>query len=404
MSLVRIASGELLAKTNERHPFQLRFTPDGSRLFALGRSTTSLFDIPSFREAPVRLNDEPGVVGIDVAEKNGKLTVSGMTDGSPADKSSTVGIGDEIIAIGEGPEPGYGGDDRQTQWKEVIGWEPKRLLEALDGRPGTFVRIRLLPSDAFGEEEILLQRARKYQQDGNLTYAAFLDAKGAPLTMSIYGDVMSFRHVPSGIQIGCVRMWNIQTPGIWTLSPDYRCFGNVSHTRDEEGFGIEIHDLTSGTIIASEAFDGTSWLADLFSNDSREYILGTSDSIEIFDIEQKAWVRTIMLQGGSDSPAPSEDRLGLDLPDGLFARDADRVFPGAVSVNKLAISPTDILAVGSRDGAILFVDLKSGKRLGAIPFASKDKPIEGLTFTPDGRFILFFIRGTLHILEIAKAD
>jgi WD40 repeat protein len=67
----------------------------------------------------------------------------------------------------------------------------------------------------------------------------------------------------------------------------------------------------------------------------------------------------------------------------------------------LACSSRDIVATGDLAGQVRLWDLASGKLVDKMP-CTEEKKVQTVRFSPDGRWLAYYVEGVLHVVDVAK--
>ena len=69
-------------------------------------------------------------------------------------------------------------------------------------------------------------------------------------------------------------------------------------------------------------------------------------------------------------------------------------------VNKIAVSAQNLVAVGDRNGNIGIWNLESDSLVASLP-AEHENPVQHLQFSPDGRWLAYYVGGALHVEDVS---
>ncbi len=203
--------------------------------------------------------------------------------------------------------------------------------------------------------------------------------------------------------------------GLYALSPDQKKFAVVARQKDRDGSAVEVFDLASQERLAFVPLSTTSFLDIAFAPDNNRVLVGTQDTVEVCDIAKEAVVSQLTF--GYQLPTAEEtDRrnrsMGGLMMRSVMANIADgSMISGNSSrqlVNKIAVSAKNLVAVGDGAGNVGIWNLESDSLVANLP-AEHDAQVEHLQFSPDGRWLAYYVDGALHIedvstLPVPKAD
>lgn len=70
-------------------------------------------------------------------------------------------------------------------------------------------------------------------------------------------------------------------------------------------------------------------------------------------------------------------------------------------ISEFSLSSRDMLAVGVGNGTVRLFDFKNGKYLTTLPKRDEDdKPITGIEFSPNGKWLAYFNNDRLHMVDV----
>ena len=116
--------------------FSIGYSKHGDLFYFLSSRQAKLLRASDKSELPAKVNRIPGFIGINLEHRNGKLLVSRIDKGGPAEQSGALQLGMELVAVGHGT----GG-----KFKNVAGMRLERAIDALKGPFGTVVQLKVIP-------------------------------------------------------------------------------------------------------------------------------------------------------------------------------------------------------------------------------------------------------------------
>ena len=170
LQFIRTSDGEMTTRLKQS-PFSIVYSKDGNRFYSISESGSKLIQRQGKSEIPTNLNRIKGFVGLQVANKNGKIVVDSVAPGSPAAKSKSLNVGDEIVGIANG---------RTGDITSVVGEDIKRFAKRLRGPAGTEFRLATIAKGKIDESNVLLERHSLGSSNGQTTFQAY-----APNTLSL---------------------------------------------------------------------------------------------------------------------------------------------------------------------------------------------------------------------------
>ena len=247
-----------------------------------------------------------------------------------------------------------------------------------------------------------------------------------------------------------VRVWDIETgktvrmirgdvaPGSWgtiltmAMSPDGRLLavGGQFHDTDRaRGCAIRIYDFASGKLVKTLKGHENVVAALAFSPDGRQIFSGSADKTAIlWDVATGRQLRRLAAHAepvgsvafskdgrsvvtGSDDESirlwdAANGKMIAEMTEHKTLRLRERAPERwSASVKTVAFSPDDrLIASGSEDGHVLLSDGKTGAFVRQLPSPGGvvgNAAIEGLAFSPDGKWLLFSsVFAGCHIYDI----
>lgn len=401
ISIVDIKKKELIKQLGTFSYFTLAFSSDSRRLLGMGGyAGTKMFDLPGQRWQKVPLPDIKGKIGIDVKEKNGKLLVTQIFEGYNPTIGDQLQVGDEVLAINEGQEPERYNDDRE--WVSLLGKPLDKALEAMAGRPNTWVQLRLSRRGRSQPIEACVQRQWPSNQDHQLP------SNGVSLTLSVSKNIFQFCSADTLKWGSFVNFREIKKDGLKVISDDARYFASVAYLADRSKFGVEVHSMEKGTVIQSAVLDKNNYRAIRFAPDGEQVLVGTRDTVEILDLATGEWQEPVMLTAAEDVDevrvVTRRIPLGLGFPGDLYTTARDVVYAKPAALSEFDVSPNGTLAVASETGEILLASLETKERdalIGDNILGGQPSMIE---FSPDGGSLVAYANGVLHIFELGAEN
>ena len=387
---IRLADGEDVAEI-QAQPFAMSYSRDGSRILMIGQSESLFVETRLRGRTPISIPGTAGHSGISVNSHNGKLLIEKVYDGGPAATTGKLFVGDEIIAAAVG---------QSGPMINALGFAPKEFIARFGGPGNSYLRLQVLHKGNNKPETVTLKRkflTRKV--DGTVE---FVSAKAPPIADNVCfflrNDSLAFVSVHDGKAIGSLVPEDLKLDGVCAVSSDAHHFANFATVKGRaRDFGLEIFDLTSfdRTRFVPVKRTGVSSLA--FSTDNKELFAANWEFIDVFEVSTGSFLRSYRLDGKVtktfDAPRPNVDPIDAILK------------PPPEKAQKMAVSPT-LLAAGSAPGDVELVDLATGKSLKSFPLEAKDvnnldPMVEALQFSPDGRWLVFYVKGVLHIVDVS---
>lgn len=401
VKLIRTETGEIVDECRFGAA-DMAFARSGQYLLMVNGSTQRLYDVRRQRTFNVSLEPESGVLGLRYQFKNGKWLVAEVLAGGPAAKSQKIQPGDEVLGIGVGKEGPI---------TDLRGRSQYDFMRRIQGTLGDYARLQVIPAGRIQPEIVPMQRYALRTERGKAIFVA-------PQRQAIRDTVLAvflktgFRFVDaaSGKQVGQLNMQSIRFPGLQAVSGDGKSFAVLGDT--DEGEAVEIYDVASGErrrIVKLPRWEvpslrGLMCYDMVFTPDDKQLLIGTWDRVQTLNVANGELETPLAVDDGQRRTRKRSkarfthltavaDQIGVERSNVSFGKRA---------VHKLAVSPQGVVATGDSYGNVKLWTLRDGTKLHQLPvLQGEDKEIEGLAFSPDGRWLAYFVQGTLHVVNVA---
>lgn len=401
ISIIDLKKKELVSQIANFSYFTLAFSSDSRKLLGTGGyAGTKVFDIPGKQWQKVNVPLIHGKIGIDVKDRNGKLLVTQVFEGFNPTVGEQIRVGDEILAINEGEKPTRYKDDRE--WVSLLGKPLEKALEAMRGRPATWVQLRLARRGKSEPAEACIQR----QWPANVAHK--LPPSSNSLTLSVRKNVFQFQSADTLSLSAFAHLRDLRNDGLKTISDDAKSFASVANLADRSDFAVEVHSLADGITTQSTSLNENNFRALRFSPNGKQILVGTRDTVEILDVASGEWKEPVVLTAPEDA---DEGRvvtrripLGFGFPGDLYTTAREVVYAKPAALSMFDVSPVGTLAIASETGDIVLASLESKERVGLVGdniLGGKPSMIE---FAPNGKTLVAYAQGMLHIFELGTGE
>ena len=387
VSYVSPESGEKVG-TFKHNPFSIGFSKDGSRLLMIGRRSTELIDMIAGIPAKIDNSERnaKGVIGISFNLKDGKLVITTVRPGSPAEKAGTIAVGDELVGVGAG---------QSGEFQKVVGKSVERTLEMLRGRPGEYVRLKTVPKGTIEDREVLLRRAALRTTESGTEIVPFEESLiEENVVWCISDGSQAFYDAKSGRLLSSFRLSEIENNRGWhAISPDSKHCAFLARRikPNNKEFAIEIFDIGTRERIAFhrniESRVGDTWGSVSafngfhYSPDSKYLLVGNSFGIQVVSVETGKELRSI------------------DAKEAVTRRGSTITY----RVSDFSLSSKGLLAVGFGNGRVRLSDFSTGEYLDSLPKRDEDdKAITGIEFSPNGKWLAYYNNDRLHLVDVEE--
>lgn len=392
VSLISPEEGKTVGKF-EHQPFSMSFSKDGSRLLMIGRDRTELLDMKAGIPTEIDNSErnEKGVIGISINLKDGKLVITNVRPGSPAEKVGTIAIGDELVGVAAG---------KGGKYQRVIGLSVDRTLELLRGRPGEYVRLKTLPKGTIEDREVLLRRAALRTTPSGTQLVPFEEAVvDECLAWCLSEDTQAFYNAKNGKLVSSFRLVDLVNDVGWhTISPDNKHFAFLGPrvepnrktfaieifeigTRERIAFHSNIESRNGGTDVPVSAFSGFQ-----YSPNGRYFLVGSWSGIQVISSESGKELHQVDTREGATEFASRGAKLDESWRMSAFT-----------------LSSRGLLAVGVGKGNVRLFDFNTGKYLQTLSKLDEDNElITGIAFSPNGKWLAYYVKDHLHLVDVEE--
>ena len=389
VSYVSPESGEKVG-TFKHSPFSIGFSKDGSRLLMIGRRSTELMDMIAGIPAKIDNSERnaKGVIGISFNLKDGKLVITTVRPGSPAEKAGTIAVGDELVGIGAG---------KSGEFQKVVGKSVERTLELLRGRPGEYLRLKTVPKGTIEDREVLLRRAALRATASGTEIVPFEESSiDENVVWCISDGSQAFYDAKSGRLMSSFRLSDIENNRGWhAISPDSKHCAFLARRLkpNDKEFAIEIFDVGTRERLAFhrniESRNGDHWGAVSafngfhYSPDGKYLLVGNSWEVQVISAETGKELRSIETKE-------------------IWTR------PGTTTtityrISDFSLSSKGLLAVGFGNGTVRLSEFRTGEYLASLPKRDDDnKKVTGIEFSPNGKWLAYYNNDRLHMVDVEE--
>ena len=411
LSFIRTEDGET-ESTYKGSPFSMAYSKDGSRLFLISEHARELLDVKSMKPIPFNAKTEPGYIGLTVKTRNGKLVLSELTAGGPAERSERIKVGDELVGVGEG---------KISTIRRVVGSPEKQATEMIRGVAGTYVQLEVIPKGQLASTSVTLRREAIRQVAGENKFVRFDSGnENENMVWCVSNNLHTFSSAHSGQVASVIQTEDVNPVGQYALSADAKTFAVLANRRAGKGAAVELFTLGSRECLGCVSFPIESWYQMAFSGDGSKLLIGTWDTVEVLDVKTRKFLSPLTLGWESPKPTKKEKEKVDEEPRGggsagsVAGAAADRnAFGGSSDVEErhspqqlvacLACSSRGIVATGDNGGQVTLWDLDTGKLVSRMPW-TEQKKVEMVQFSPDGKWLAYYVEGVLHLVDVSKVS
>lgn len=386
LHFISIADGDTRATLQENGQ-AAAYSADASRVLIESPDGSVLLALPSRQKLPLKEGHPRGSLGLALTPRNGKLLVGQLIPKGPAQQSGRIRQGDEVTAYGTG---------LLGEKTSLIGISAPEAIAALSGLPNSTVRLFVIPKGAEDEQEVVLRRSAGRGRDAAMEL--FEEPPPAPdnvIPMTVWGS-LAFASARTGRIHAGPTAETVIADHQHALSPDFKRYAVLGPTKeDSQKASLEVFDLEKMQRLYAAPFPLASHHGLRFSPDGKFLFVASQVRVDAFDAQTGEFHHGYLLDGTRVTTI--EDVKLARRKSTTFGPQAPK--PRAVS---MAVSPA-LLATADEDGNLTLWSLEQGAEVQRFP--AKDQKyverVEALEFTPDGRWLIFYRTGTLHLVEMA---
>lgn len=415
---VRIRDGETLGKV-AASPFTMCYSRDNSRMIAVGRDATYVVDLSTRQKVSVDSRDVPGYVGLRAIQRNGKLVIDELIAGGPAALHGDIVVGDEITEYAESSD---------RDWQSALGMTGGEFSQAIRGPVRSQIRLRVLHRGETEPQIVTLERQAAKLGNTTMQFQTWTPPSiDDNLIHFGRGNRQVFALAKDGTTVGSYEPHKIRSYGQHDFAPNRSWFASLSHLKaDSHSYGIEIVDLTRMELVKFVSFSGNGFQALKFGRDGNELYAASTRRVDVINAESGEFVRCYRLDGtvgdSADDNLPKRNPSFSDVneEDGDEGGDATSVADAAADniganlidavdarIDTIAVS-AKYLAVASMNGDVSLWSIENGALVTTYKLSRvesdryRERTIEALQFSANGEWLVYYIDGVLHIVQVPQ--
>gem|GEM_PF-1892994 len=397
---IRIRDGEMLEFVNGTGE-AAAYSADARRALIKTERRWVLLELPTRRETAIDEDYLPGMLGFTLTQRNGKLLVTELISGGPAAQSGKIQVGDEVTSYATGllgPKT------------SLIGISAIEAMDQLIGLPNSTVRVGLIPKGEEDGQEVVLRR-RAFRNGG--AGGEFVDepAQGREnvVQVSVQGGI-AFASARTGHIVAGPTPETVIEDRQRAVSHDFKRYAILGPTKEgSKKYAIELFDLETMKRVNSAPFPLASFFAFRFSPDGKHLFVASQVRFGAFESELGQFSYGYLLDGRRTTTiedvklVPRDDKVSFNPnASALQSARAQLAFGPDVpqpQARVMAVSQ-DFLATADDGGNAILWRLDTGAEVQRFSTKERNR-VEVLEFTPDGRWLIFYRHGILHIVEVA---
>ena len=415
LQFIRTSDGELTTRLKQS-PFSIVYSKDGNRFYSISESGSKLLHVQGKSEIPTNVNRIKGFVGLQVANKNGKIIVDSIAPGSPSAKSELLSVGDEIVGIANG---------RTSEITPVVGEDIERFAKRLKGPAGTELRLATIPKGKIDESNVLLERHSLGSSNGQTTFEQYTPSTiDDTVLWCMSGGYHEFRSSRDGSFVTAFSSDNVSnTRGSFCVAPNGKLFawagkyveipnaarelrkktllarkkasgdddfhyedGVAGAAMEEAGydsqptnfFGVEIRSINTRKLVSTfpvaldkESYDGSVFKGIEFDKENKHLIVATATQVHVYEIESGKLLRQFTPCSGTD-----EVTNCMSVANGL-------------------------VATGDWKGLVRINSLETGELLQTIRCREK-QGVSHIMLSADARRLAYHVDGVAHVVHLIE--
>lgn len=201
---------------------------------------------------------------------------------------------------------------------------------------------------------------------------------------------------------------DLKLEGRQVVSPDGKRFGSVAELVRGREFGVEVHAVESGRLEASALLKPYNFRRVRFTPDSKQFLVGTRDSIEILDIASGEWLEPVVLTPPDEADLgrgfTRRIPLGFGFPGDLYLTERDVVYSRPAALAEFDVAPSGVLVIGSETGDLVLASLETKQRIGVVGEQVLGGRPDFVGFSPTGRHLVAYARGELFLFPLTEEE
>ena len=401
LTVIEANSGDV-AREFKVAPFEISFSADGRQILGLGERETVLMNLQSGAMSNVSWQVPEGYVGCSFKAKSGKLVVDSLWEGGPAIASGKIGKGDELIAIvADGHE------------YDLLGRSAENVVEPLAGPPGTSVTLRMIPKGKTASVDIEVFRKAATKNGDRFTFREFRGRPSGQVCFCMSNSSFALLDANTGHLSSVFRPIDCNLSGLNAVSSDGRLFAWASRLREPTNDGsselaLEVFDVSTLERTHFATIDARQISGVRFTPDDRRVLIGDLDRIAVYDLHDQSFKEPVLI--GFDlyeaekqwlkENAKGRPSIGPNEP----YYDLSSVQSRETLLSSFDVSADgSMVAVGSAYGQCSLYSTTEHKCLATIgDRTEKLAAAEETTLSPDGRWVAYFVEGTLNIVSVQE--
>ncbi|MBI3468411.1 MAG: PDZ domain-containing protein [Planctomycetes bacterium] len=397
--VIATASGDV-AREFDMKAHTVQWSRDGARLLTFSDQGTKLLNLASAEMNDVQWAIPPGYLGWRLKQQLGKLVVESLIEGGPAAESSKVQVGDELTGVMV-----------NGRSRSLLGRSVADAVKELAGPAGTPVTLQMVPRGSTTPVEVVLRRKAGTLEGNQIVFRDTSAGSSPEACVVADDDSLLLFNAKTAEVISMLQPLDVELIGLNVVSQDGRYLALMARLtkrrNDGAGLGIEIFDVQGQTRKQFTVYDGSNPKALRFSPDGRRLLIADYDRVEVYDVEQNAFLKPILVGFDPDAATRQVDKPPLiDVRPDFGTR---RAGAARVRSQEQLIMSGDIsldgklVAVGSQHAQCLVWSTERHECLAKLGERAKSYDlVEQTTISPDNRWVAYFVEGTLNIVGVKE--
>jgi len=398
VAIIDTATGETTSEI-KFDPFQIMFSGDGKQILGIAGRSTKFLDPKTGKGSDVHWQVPAGYVGCVFKQQSGKVLVASVTPNSPAAEAQTIQVGDELTAI-----------IRDKQVKSILGRSVQDVTKELAGPQGTSVTLRFVHKGIAKPDDIELRRKRATKQGEELVFRDFSGGSSPRSIVCLQNDNLLVLGANTGELLSIIHPVDVASNGRNAVSPDGRRLAVAGFRRttpgEESDLGLEVFDVNRMERTHFVPVDSTAVAGLCFTPDGSKVLVGGFDRVIVYDLEKKAVAAPILI--GFDPEVvqkePKEQPPAIDIRPDLGFKRSNLIEAGRRLLASCDVSPDGkMVVIGGFNGNCSLWSTERHEKLADIGEPVEEtKGAEEAKFSPDGRWVAYFVDGTLSIAAVPE--
>jgi len=283
----------------------------------------------------------------------------------------------------------------------------------LAGPPGTSITLRMIPKGTTVSVDVVLRREGATKNGERYTFREFRGGPSAQTCFFVSRSSYVLLDANTGHLVSVFRPLDCKLNGPNAVSPDGRLFALAANLVDpakggSSGLALEVFDVATQEQTHFASLDVQTIHELRFTPDSGKVLIGDSDRIAVYDLHESRFTEPVLI--GFDPHEAEKQSIEAKKKGRPAIGPKERYYdPSIVQARETLLSSFDVsadgsmVAVGSPHGQCSLYSTTEHRCLATIGGRTEEwASAEETTLSPDGRWVAYFVEGTLNIVSVRE--